>query len=99
MITNQERMVLSNKKFADVIRIISCYCEEERNRELCIQAVKDVLQSEVDQYNKGLAKLNETNRLKREERRMRELRQRVEEYEQRRAMAGELGCETPDEMN
>ena len=78
-------MVLSNKKYNDIIRVVSHFIEEEERRKSCIAAINDILKNELDQYNKGLAKLNENNRLKREKKRQEDLHKRVAEYEELRA--------------
>lgn len=77
-------MVLSNKKYNDIIRVVSHFIEDEERRKACVTAVNDILKKEIEQYNKGLAKLNETNRTKREKKRQDDLQKRVAEYEDRR---------------
>lgn len=89
-------MVLSNKKYADIVRVVTRFVEDEEKRGICLKAIQEILQNEVDQYNRGLAKLNESNRVKREKKRAEELELRVQEYEQRRAM--EQGRETEASM-
>ena len=78
-------MVLSNKKYNDIIRVVSHFVEDEERRKACVTAINDILKKELDQYNKGLARLNENNRLKREKKRQDDLHKRVAEYEEMRA--------------
>ena len=92
-------MVLSNKKYADIVRVVTRFVEDEEKRGICLKAIQEILQNEVDQYNRGLAKLNESNRVKREKKRAEELELRVQEYEQRRAMEQGRGTETPMETD
>ena len=80
-----KRMVLSNKKYNDIIRVVSHFIEEEERRKACVTAINDILKKELEQYNKALAKLNDNNRLKREKKRQDDLHKRVAEYEDLRA--------------
>ena len=68
-------MVLSNKKYNDIIRVVSHFVEDEERRKACVTAINDILKKELEQYNKGLAKLNENNRIKREKKRQDDLHQ------------------------
>lgn len=78
-------MVLSNKKYTDVLRVVAHFIEEGERRDACVSAIKDILKNELEQYNRGLAKLNENNRAKRERKRQEDLRKRVREYEEKKA--------------
>ena len=78
-------MVLSNKKYNDIIRVVSHFIGDEDTRKSCVTAINDILKNELEQYNKGLAKLNENNRMKREKKRQDDLQKRIAEYEERRA--------------
>lgn len=75
-------MVLSNKKYNDIIRVVSHFIDEEDRRSACVSALNDILKNELEQYNKGLEKLNENNRKKREKKRQEDLRRRVAEFEE-----------------
>lgn len=79
-------MVLSNKKYNDVLRVVSHFIEQEERRDACVNAIKDILKNELEQYNRGLAKLNENNRVKRERKRQEDLQKRVREYEEKKAV-------------
>lgn len=78
-------MVLSNKKYNDIIRIVSHFIEEDERRKDCVSAINDILKKELEQYNNALSKLNENNRLKREKKRQDDLHKRVAEYQELRA--------------
>jgi len=78
-------MVLSNKKYNDIIRIISHFMEDDERRKACVSAINDILKKELEQYNNALSKLNNNNRLKREKKRQDDLNKRVAEYKDLRA--------------
>ena len=60
-------------------------------------AINDILKKELDQYNKGLAKLNENNRLKREKK-PNDLHKRVAEYEEMRARDLRIGTRRASDL-
>eukprot|EP00873_Tetraselmis_striata_P027034 jgi/Tetstr1/447298/TSEL_034735.t1 len=79
-------MVLSNKKYRDVLRVVSHFVEGEERTDACVNAISEILKNELEQYNRGLAKLNENNRVRRERKRQEDLQKRVREYEERKAV-------------